>query len=687
MITPNPSYPRFLVWGWVLAAFVLPWFLHPAAGWRDGPEFAVSSWVLGIAHPSGYPLYAALHWFVEQFPIADVILRNHMASTAASLSASVALYHVALSFLSLWRKNSQVEKHDSYIAGFISLAWLMLPPQLENAIQSEAYALHALLGFVVWKFLFDFMHTCEVRRYVLAAFLAGMGVANHVTMGFMLLPLVCALACVQELKVAFRTAAAGIVAGLAGLSVYFFLPVRSLNNPSFDWGDTEHWPRFWHHVLDRKDASTHFESLGDPTPFLQNNIIEQWLAMGDWLGAAAMALCLIGWGYMLWKRSWLALGAVLWMVLAFVFFAGWISCTVLTAVLGILLFGLIPWLQALLTMERYHTLARLAAVVLVISVMANAAAASSRFLAKRSSYLPKELVEAELLALPYRASILASLNWFHLRYLADIESLRPDVSIIGLGDIASPQHFKPLQPEQVPLLAYPKNVALPLNGPVQNETIVDFLLELKAANRQRSRFFLELDSGKYLHAFLPSIAPYRGLWGEWLDSTPHVQQCATMRGAVYTALSKAMAEPTLLSDWEAADFLAPSVFGWVLAALSAEPPCPRLALKLLRWWQVWMPATGVVEGAVYNDFGLALHDLGHDQGAGTMFQLAAASSLPEGMLNLGIWHEKHGHPAEALALYQRAFVDLGELKALEHYRTLLRSGKAAAIPAASAERP
>ena len=114
-----------------------------------------------------------------------------------------------------------------------------------------------------------------------------------------------------------------------------------------------------------------------------------------------------------------------------------------------LLLGLVPVLVAMLSWWRKAKLpairlASLGSVVLLLGVMfLNLYQSGIAFLARRADYLPTEAVEREFLSVPYRASILASSYVFHLRTLADINGMRPDVSLIGLGDVISPQYFKP----------------------------------------------------------------------------------------------------------------------------------------------------------------------------------------------------------------------------------------------------
>ncbi|RMD62041.1 DUF2723 domain-containing protein, partial [Candidatus Parcubacteria bacterium] len=227
-------YPFWLLLLWMFAAAILPWLLQPAAAWRDGPEFVVAAWGLGIAHPAGYPLYQSIVWLFEQFPLGDIVLRNHAFSAMFTLAAMVLLYEMAIAFVRLLAGEYNM-RGIRHVAGWVSLCWLVMPAQMENAVQSEAYSLFAAFTFLVAKLLFDFLRTRKLRYYVLASFLAGVGCGNHVMLGAMLFPLMLVLGVETHFRTAIRTAVAGAAAGLWGLMVYLYLPVRSRREPSFDW--------------------------------------------------------------------------------------------------------------------------------------------------------------------------------------------------------------------------------------------------------------------------------------------------------------------------------------------------------------------------------------------------------------------------------------------------------------------
>lgn len=679
MIIPPPAQrekqpiPYLLVAMWASAAVALAWLLLPATAWRDGPEFVGAAWGLGIAHPAGFPVYQSLAWSAEQIPVADILLRNHAFSALCTLIALVLLYAAALSFLKLLKQQDHASRLDHLLAGWVSLCWLAMPAQLENAIQSEAYALHACFSFLICRLLFDFMRTREPRYYVLAVFLAGIGVGNHATLGAFIFPFIIVLAVYTDLGQAVRTALAGFLAGTWGLLVYLYLPVRSLREPSFDWGDAETWPRFWMQVLDRKDAGSRFAALSGEATGGSDSVFLHFFTMYDWLGTIGLLLILGGWLWLMLRHTRLALVCLSWMIFLFVFFLGWYSGTVLTGFLGLLLFGALPLLAAIAVSGRIGRL-RLggpAACALAAVVFLNIFMAGLDFAAKRAAYLPSELVRMQLLDLPYRASVLAGPSWFHLRALADVEGLRPDVSIIGLGDIISPQYFRPLKPEHIPLLRYPQ-VSMPEIGEPEVALKKQFLKELVFGNAPKSRFYLDLDEG-YIQPFLHLLMPEGRLWWARIAWQPQQNDCTAIKATVQSSLSRMLDEPGVLTDPEFGRFLKYGYFSWFTLAQRRTPLCNGVALGMLQWWRKWLPRDPALsQAAIYNDYGAVFAHLGHESGARVMFQLAHALGLPDGTLNLGMWHEKHGNIERAKALYRQAFLQGGRHEAYLALRRLSR---------------
>jgi len=665
--TVSRNHPAWLLLSWVCYAAVSPWGVRTAAGWRDGPEFIVSSQVLGIAHPSGFPLYSAWGWFVQQLlPVGDLTMRNHLSNTILTLAAAIMLYSLASAFFRLFRLD-MAQATGPHLAGFISLIWLLMPPQWENAIQAEVYSMLALFTFGVLRLLIAYWESADPRLYLMAVFLVGLGCGAHITSGFLIFTFVTFLAAAPGIADALRLALKAVVAGIAGLAVYAYLPVRSLRNPVMDWGDTERWIGFLHHVTDHKDSASRFDQLLLPHADTPNNIVQLCLNISDWVGPVLLLLAIVGWGVLLYRGFWPCFGILLWLCFAFIFFSGWISGTVLTACLGVLLFGLAPWVEEAL---RWRRSVALAIIFLVAgSGLGYAANAGTNFLAARSDRLPRAVVAEEMLALPYRATLLVGTSWFHVSALANVEGMRPDVSILPLGDLISPQIFKPIRFSDIPLIK-PVPIRFSQFMTPTGEDLLDFLEHLRRVNADRTRFFIDPDDGRNLRLFYPHLHPYKRLWLRW-DPASAVESCDIWQRAIFAAMQTVFSEDNALRDWETSDYFVAPYFGHVSALIEEPPGCPRTAIGLIGWWQHWMQRNTVMQGALLNDLGMVFSMMGKDQAARVMFQLGANINRPEAMGNLGLWFARKGRVEQARKWLSKAFEhgldeDYGKLRALSH---------------------
>jgi len=663
-------YPVWLVLIWGLCAALLPWIIEPAASWRDGPEFIVAAWGLGISHPAGFPLYAALAWAAEQFPLADIVMRNHAFSAAFTLVSAVLLYEAALSFLACMHRDESVPYRELHLAGWVSICWLLMPPQIENAIQSEAYALFAAFAFAICKLLFDFLRTRDIRRYVLAVFLAGLGCGNHMMLGAFLFPFIIAIGVYARFRPAWKTAAAGLLAGFWGLTTYLYLPLRSRMEPSLDWGNTETWHGFWRQVLDEKDASSHFSTVGHT---VSDAFFTQLAVLGDWLGIAGLLLIACGWGWVMVRHFRLAWLGLSWAVFLFVFFIDWTSGTVLTAAFGMLLIGAAAALKTVLdlTHVRFRRTGLTAVGILAAMVFLNLYQNALHFVAGKAAYLPGELVRAQLLNLPYRATVLAGPSWFHLLGLQGVEGLRPDVTVIGLGDIVSPQYFRPLRPRHIPLLSYPQT-ALPLDGEPPDAVKTRFLKELLSGNMDRSRFYLDMDEG-YLHVFIHYLAPSGNFWWVPIAAHPVANDCKALQSAFSDSLSAMLAEKKAISDPEFGRFLQHGYFAWFKLATKRRPQCVRTAEGMLKWWLHWMRGTAIEPGSLENDMGVVFAKRGYARGARAMFQLAAQAHNSDGARNLALWLFRHGERKKALQHFRASFLRYGDTGSFIAYRNMMHA--------------
>ena len=103
-------------------------------GAADTFEFQVVAPHLGIAHPTGYPLYLLLGKLFSLLPVGAVAWRLNLASAVFALGATVAVFRLGLA---LSRRPLPA------LVGAVALG--LVPIYWSQAIVAEVYTLHALI--------------------------------------------------------------------------------------------------------------------------------------------------------------------------------------------------------------------------------------------------------------------------------------------------------------------------------------------------------------------------------------------------------------------------------------------------------------------------------------------------------------------------------------------------------------
>ena len=246
--------------------------LAPTVVFIDSGELAAVACTLGVAHPTGYPLFTLLGWLFSRLPIAgeEIVRLNIMAAffCAAGIYVFYFLVHKVLSIVgagSAFRNRIAAKDITTGIMGASAGASLLLAfseTYWSQATSIEVYSLHALfLCLVLLSFLraafgrTDGQEPSAGERrlpdeawWLLFAFFLGLSFTNHMTTillapGLLFLYFATKGNTVDSWK---RIGLMGIPF-ILGLSVYLYLPVRAAQSPTLNWGNPVTLERFlWH---------------------------------------------------------------------------------------------------------------------------------------------------------------------------------------------------------------------------------------------------------------------------------------------------------------------------------------------------------------------------------------------------------------------------------------------------------
>ena len=257
----------------------------------DSGELVAAAHVLGIPHPSGYPLYVLLgKLWTLLVPLGSIAFRMSLFSAACAAAA-----------VGVVQSSCRRAGFHPVAATMAALLFAFTPSFWAEANIQRVYALNAL--FVAWATAsaFAWHRSRSDRSLVTAFFLCGLGASNHTFMAVQAVALaVFSLMTEPAVRKQTKLLLSCGAAFALGLAPYLYLPLRSKADPPLDWGDPETLSRFLDVVLRRGFwERVWIEGLGD-VPAIASDYLVSLGSELSWVGAA---LALLG----VWvgrKRGW-----------------------------------------------------------------------------------------------------------------------------------------------------------------------------------------------------------------------------------------------------------------------------------------------------------------------------------------------------------------------------------------------
>lgn len=322
--------------------------LPPAlAPWRDTGEMTLASWTLGVAHPTSYPLFVLLGRALAAVPLGNFAYRLNLLSAAAGAAAAALLF-------------AFVRRRHGGLPALAAAAWLAGNASFWAVSQvSEMYALWVLGAVGLMAAAQAAAEDAGERLWPGFCYLSGLLLANRLDLllwapGLLWIALSARPAADGEdglwtglAFVAFPVAAVvtgsnapfavlvvatalwrargpgmgrrvglAAAAGLAGLSAYLFLPVRSATGPLLDWNHPAALSNFLDSILRTRYGGTLdliSRSYAAGANFDAN--LRLWGAhLWDAFGPAGLAAALAGaaYGFRADRRRWLGRAACWW---------------------------------------------------------------------------------------------------------------------------------------------------------------------------------------------------------------------------------------------------------------------------------------------------------------------------------------------------------------------------------------
>lgn len=210
----------------LVAAFLvatLPASVSPV----DGGELSAVARHLGIAHPTGYPLWTPLARLVSLVPIGPTLPWRLALFSALCGVGALALLAPLL---------ARGGRPRDLLAPSLLVLAASLSPFLFAARTAEVYALSLLFFALVLRVAHEAAEgrLAADRAILLGAYLLGLGSGVHMTL---LLAAPALLYLAWRARPRRETIALALVLAALGRTIYAFLPIRSFCDPPLDWGN------------------------------------------------------------------------------------------------------------------------------------------------------------------------------------------------------------------------------------------------------------------------------------------------------------------------------------------------------------------------------------------------------------------------------------------------------------------
>jgi hypothetical protein len=243
-------WPRLLalpVFGAALALYGLTLSPTVAILFDDSLEFQLVTYQLGIAHPTGYPLYTLLGWLFTRLPVGDVAYRVNLMSAVFGALTVALVYLIGLEIASDGARRSWSAVAAALIGAF---ALAVSPVFWSQATLAEVYTLNS--AFVAGTLLLLARGIRQARDLMAMAFLFGLSQTHHRTTVLLLPAIVFYLwravrTSSMSLAPVGKTAVRSIMALTAPLLLYLYLPLRGQIG-SLDGTYTNTLAGFWQQV-------------------------------------------------------------------------------------------------------------------------------------------------------------------------------------------------------------------------------------------------------------------------------------------------------------------------------------------------------------------------------------------------------------------------------------------------------
>ncbi|MBN8550037.1 MAG: DUF2723 domain-containing protein [Deltaproteobacteria bacterium] len=447
-------------WIYSLLAAALLWsalssFIPTTAYWRDSSEFVLSAFYLDVAHPAGFPLFSQLANLFALLPLGPIAWRVN------AFSSFVGALNVLLLFVltrKVLRTSAELSPSSATMLALIApLILITTSAFLRQTFTSEVYGLHTLIILSLLFLYAQYQEKGDKRLLILSGFIGGLGLANHAALALALLP--AALIICSDFRGTKNVIIPSFLAGLLGVSVYAYIPVRALHALPLNTGEAVTFKRFINQISDGRDRElrskqpgavdsslVHLDVRVSPQKLLDTSL-KDFSTMRREIPAALLIAGAVGLALLTLRSPrvgalFISSAAATWL-----FFLGWDADPWLPVfcMLGLgcaYLCGLL-FSRCFSRASKQCAASCLAVLLLCAFVSPQHSFESAQKI--QAFDAPLKATTAMLERIPYATPYMAEPSWFLLTYAQRIEGVREDVPLVYQASVLFPDHFARLQ--------------------------------------------------------------------------------------------------------------------------------------------------------------------------------------------------------------------------------------------------
>jgi len=251
----SPKWRGFGIFLLTFAVYLLT--MMPDLGFTDSGELAAAAHVLGIAHPTGYPLYTILaHVWSIISPFSTVYDLHLLAGIFTAMS--IGIFSLVLDEILALFDGDAI--HKTIISSSIALMFGFGSTVWSQGTALEVYSLHLFLMMLIILYFLKAMKQGGITSYLLVwSFLIGLSFTNHGTTILLAPAMILGYFAnwkqdrLSLSKDAFRGLLPLIPWFLLGLCIWVYLPLRSAQYPIVNWGEVHrNWDAFAYHAFGKQ---------------------------------------------------------------------------------------------------------------------------------------------------------------------------------------------------------------------------------------------------------------------------------------------------------------------------------------------------------------------------------------------------------------------------------------------------